>query len=299
MIQAAVGKRPSSEARRGLLDIHLATVLFGLAGLFGKWVALSPLLIVLGRVVFASLSLGSLLLFFRQGLRTIPAQRRLKMIWLGAVLAVHWTAFFRSIQVSSVAVGLLSYSIFPVFTVFLETVFFREKLDRASLFCAGFCVLGVFLIIPRLDTSNFVFQGVLWGLFSGLTFAILAVFNRRLSQQHPSLAIAFVEDSSAAVFLLPFFFILKTRPSVQDWLLLFLLGVACTAGAHTLFIKGMRHVRAQTASVISSLEPVYGIVLALVLLGEKPALRTLAGGAVILAAVILVTLKASADERSP
>jgi drug/metabolite transporter (DMT)-like permease len=299
MIQPAAGKRPSLEARRGLLDIHLATGLFGLAGLFGKWVALSPLLIVLGRVVFASLSLGLLLLFFRQGLRKIPAQHRLKMIWLGAVLAVHWTAFFRSIQVSSVAVGLLSYSIFPVFTVFLETIFFREKLDRTSLLCAGFCVLGVFLIIPRLDTSNLVFQGVLWGLFYGLTFAILAVFNRRLSQQHPSLAIAFVEDSSAAVFLLPFFFILKTRPSIQDWVLLLILGVACTAGAHTLFIKGMRHVRAQTASIISSLEPVYGIVLALVLLGERPALRTLAGGAVILTAVILVTLKESADERSP
>ncbi len=298
MIQPGAGKRPFLEARRGLLDIHLATALFGLAGLFGKWIALSPLLIVLGRVVFASFFLGFLLLFFRQGLQQIPRQHRLKMIWLGAVLAVHWAAFFKSIQVSSVAVGLLSYSIFPVFTVFLETVFFREKLDRISLSYACLCVLGVFLIIPRLDMSNLVFQGVLWGLFSGLTFAVLAVFNRRLSQQYPSLAIAFVEDSSAALFLLPFFFILKARPSVRDWVLLLILGVICTAGAHTLFIKGMRHVRAQTASIISSLEPVYGIALALVVLGERPALRTLAGGAVILTAVILITLKESADERS-
>jgi drug/metabolite transporter (DMT)-like permease len=295
MIQPGAGKRPFLEARRGLLDIHLATALFGLAGLFGKWIALSP---VLGRVVFASFSLGFLLLFFGQGLQKIPHQHRLKMIWLGAVLAVHWAAFFKSIQVSSVAVGLLSYSIFPVFTVFLETVFFGEKLDRISLSCACLCVLGVFLIIPRLDMSNLVFQGVLWGVFSGLTFAVLAVFNRRLSQQYPSLAIAFVEDSSAALFLLPFFFILKARPSVRDWVLLLILGVICTAGAHTLFIKGMRHVRAQTASIISSLEPVYGIVLALVVLGERPALRTLAGGAVILTAVILITLKESADERS-
>jgi drug/metabolite transporter (DMT)-like permease len=296
MSQPAGGKRPSSEARRGLLDVHLATVLFGLAGLFGKWIALSPVLIVLGRVFFASLSLGFLLLFFRQSFRSIPGKHRLQMIWLGAVLAVHWTAFFRSIQVSSVAVGLLSYSIFPVFTVFLETVFFKEKLDRTSLYCAGLCLLGVFLIVPRFDISNSVFQGVLWGLFSGLTFAVLAVFNRRLSQQHSSLAIAFVEDSSAALFLLPFFLTLGTRPSARDWLLLVTLGVACTAGAHTLFIKGMRHVRAQTASIISSLEPVYGIVLAFVFLRETPALRTLAGGALILSAVTLVTLHEKAGK---
>jgi drug/metabolite transporter (DMT)-like permease len=69
------------------------------------------------------------------------------------------------------------------------------------------------------------------------------------------------------------------------------LGVFCTAVAHTLFIQGMRQIRAQTASIISSLEPVYGIVLALVLLGEVPTFRTLAGGAVILIAVLFVTLK--------
>ncbi len=297
MNQSDVGKRPWSAARRGLLDIHLATVLFGLAGLFGKWITLSPVLIVLGRVFFASLFLGFLLLFSGQSFRGLAGKKRLQMVLLGVVLAVHWTAFFRSIQISSVAVGLLSYSVFPVFTVFLEAVFFGEKLDRTSLSCAGLCLLGVFLIVPRLDISNIVFQGVLWGLFSGLTFAVLAVFNRRLSQQYSSLAIAFIEDLSAAVLLLPFFFALRIMPSGRDWLLLIALGVACTAGAHTLFIKGMRFVRAQIASIISSLEPVYGIVLALVFLRETPALRTLAGGAIILTAVAIVTLKEKASSR--
>ncbi len=297
MNQSDVGKRPWLAARQGLLNVHLATVLFGLAGLFGKWIALPPVLIVLGRVIFASLFLGFLMLFSRLSLRALARKKRLQMVLLGVVLAVHWTAFFRSIQISSVAVGLLSYSVFPVFTVLLEAVFFGEKVDRASLFCAGLCLLGVFLIVPRLDFSNVVFQGVIWGLFSGLTFAVLAVFNRRLSQQYSSLAIAFIEDLSATVLLLPFFFALRTTPSGREWLLLVFLGVACTAGAHTLFIKGMRFVRAQTASIISSLEPVYGIVLALVLLREMPAWRTLAGGGIILAAVTIVTLKEKAGSR--
>jgi drug/metabolite transporter (DMT)-like permease len=84
------------------------------------------------------------------------------------------------------------------------------------------------------------------------------------------------------------------RLSFGDLALLVVLGVVCTAVSHTLFIQGMRYIRAQTASIISSLEPVYGTVLALVLLGEVPALRTLAGGAVILTAVLFVTLKEGA-----
>src|SRR4030043_2190717 len=101
--------------RQSLLEIHLATVLFGLAGLFGKWPALSPFLIVLGRVFFASLTLGILLGARKQSLRAIFRRHAALLILLGAILAGHWAAFFRSIQLSSVAVGLLSYPSFPAF----------------------------------------------------------------------------------------------------------------------------------------------------------------------------------------
>ena len=278
-------------SRKSLLEIHLATVLFGLAGLFGKWLALSPFLIVLGRVFFASLTLGILLWATKQSLRAIVRRHAALLILLGAILAWHWAAFFQSIQVSSVAVGLLSYSSFPAFTVLLEPFFSREKLDRRNLFLAALCLVGVFLIIPRLDLGDRVYQGVLWGLVSGLTFAVLTVFNRRLAQIHSSLGIAFLEDFFATLFLLPFLIFVPHRLSSGDLALLVILGVVCTAVSHTLFIQGMRTIRAQTASIISSLEPVYGTVLALLLLGEIPTLRTLAGGAVILTAVLFVTLK--------
>jgi drug/metabolite transporter (DMT)-like permease len=277
--------------RQGLLEIHFAVGLFGLAGLFGKWLPLSPLLIVLGRVVFASLALGMVILAKRQSLRNILSQRAWLLLGLGVVLAAHWAAFFQSIRVSSVAVGLLSYSSFPVFTIFLEIFLFGERLDRINLALAGLCLFGVFLIVPRFVLADQVYQGVLWGLLSGLTFALLAVFNRRLAQRHSSLAIALLEDLTAAVVLMPVLFFVQAPSALRDWLLLAALGVVCTAGSHTLFIKGMREVKAQTASLISSLEPVYGIVLAFWLLGEKPSLRTLAGGLIILAAAVTVSLR--------
>jgi drug/metabolite transporter (DMT)-like permease len=293
-----VKKKIFPPVRKSLLEIHLATVLFGLAGLFGKWLVLSPPLIVLGRVLFASLTLGVMLWSKGQSLRNILRTQGALLPFLGAILAVHWVAFFQAIQVSSVAVGLLSYSCFPVFTVLLEPLFFREKIDLWSLSAAGICLAGVFMIVPRFDPADMVYRGVLWGLLSGLTFAVLTLLNRRLAGQYSSLAIAFFQDLFAALFLLPFLMIkVPSGLAVRDLGLLIVLGVVCTAGSHTLFIGGMRQVRARTASIISSLEPVYGIAMAFVFLSEKPSLRTLAGGAVIMAAVLFITRREKTHGR--
>jgi drug/metabolite transporter (DMT)-like permease len=277
--------------KRGLVEIHSAVALFGLAGLFGKWLPLSPPHIVLGRVAFASLALGILIAARRLSLRGVLKESAGLLVVLGAVLAVHWAAFFQSVQVSSVAVGLLSYACFPVFTVLLEPLLFKDKLAGADLALAGTCLAGVFFIVPRFDLSDAVYRGVLWGLLSGFTFAILAVYNRRLAQRHAALAIAFAEDLTAALLFAPLLIVQRPLIDRRNMLLLAVLGVVCTAGAHTLFIRGMSRVRAQTASIISSLEAVYGIVLARWLLGERPSARTLLGGAIILAAVTVISLR--------
>ncbi len=277
--------------RQSLIEIHLATALFGLAGLFGKWLDFSPLVIVFGRVFFASLALGLVMLFLKQSLKSIPRKTRLALAGLGGILVIHWAAFFQSIQVSTVAVGLLSYSSFPVFTVLLEPLLTQERLNGRNLALACLCLFGVFLIVPRFGLSDSTFQGVIWGLGAGMTFAVLSIYNRRLTQKYSSLAIAFIEDLAAAFFLLPALFFYRGQLSVSSLALLLFLGVVCTAGSHTLFIKGMRGVRAQTASIISSLEPVYGIGLAFLFLEEVPSVRTVIGGAVILASVVMISVR--------
>ena len=279
------------EKKHSLFEIHTAVVLFGLAGLFGKWLVFSPLIIVLGRVFFASLALLLFFLLTRQEMRISPARNYAVFILLGFILAIHWVAFFHSIQISTVAVGLLSYSSFPVFTTFLEPLLFKEKIQISTLLYALLCVLGIFLIIPRFDMTDSVYQGVLWGLFAGFTFSILTIINRKLSQHYSSLVITFYQDLWATLFLLPFLFIMQPHLDGRDILLLLILGIFCTALAHSLFIKGMRLIKAQTAAIISSLEPVYGIIMALLILKEVPSLRTVLGGIVILGTTLAVTLK--------
>ncbi len=123
-------------------------------------------------------------------------------------------------------------------------------------------------------------------------------FNRKLSQTHSSLVIALYQDFFATLFLLPFFFILRPTLDLKNILLLCILGIFCTAGSHTLFIKGMKYIRAQTAAIISSLEPVYGIVIAFFFLHEIPTFRTVLGGMIILSAAFAVTISGVRQTQS-
>jgi drug/metabolite transporter (DMT)-like permease len=280
------------QRHRSLTEIHLAVLLFGFPGLFGKWLAVPPALIVFGRVLFASAALAVVLAVARRRFRVSPGRDLALLVACGLILAVHWTFFFRSVQVSSVAVGLLAYSSFPVFTAFLEPILTRERWDPASLVLALVCVAGIGLIVPGFDLSNAVVQGVLWGLAAGLTFSVLSVLNRQLAARHSSLTVAFYQDLFAGLFLLPAVLRSGLPFSGRDWILVAVLGIFCTAAAHTLFIEGMKGVGARTASIVSSLEPVYGILFALAFLKEYPSLRTVSGGAVVLAAAAAATLRA-------
>ncbi len=275
-----------------LVRIHIAVLLFGLAGLFARWVDQPSTLIVLGRVLFATLFLGVAIVYLRLDIRLKSRRDTIALLLLGVLLAVHWGTFFEAIRVSTVAVGLLTFSTFPVFVTFMEPLFFKEKLRLADIVTAVITFAGVALVIPRFQLGDSMMQGALWGTASGLTFALLSILNRKYARKYSSLVIAFYQDASAMVVLVPFVFIGSPVFRTKDVLLLALLGILFTAVAHTLFIRGLVKIKAQTASIITCLEPVYGIIAALFLLGEVPSPRMLAGGCIILGTAFYSTLKA-------
>ncbi len=274
-----------------LIALHASVALFGFAGLFGKWLALSPVAIVLGRTAIAAVALGLLRL---RGHERAPFDVRL--IANGVVLAVHWLSFFAAIQASTVAVGLLGYASFPLFTLALERVFFARRLRRREGVTALLVAGGLVLLVPELSLANSVVRGLGWGLVSSLTFALLVVMNRRWTASRTATDIAFWQNLFAALVLLPFMWAAPWEIGsigAREIMLLLVLGLACTALSHTLFIGALAAVSAHTASVIAALEPVYGIVLALAFLGEVPGPRTLAGGALIVAAAVVATRRST------
>ena len=272
-----------------LLGLHGAVVLFGFAGLFGKWLPLAPGVIVFGRTVVASIALAALL--------RVAGERRGRFEWRfalnGAVLALHWVAFFQAIQVATVAVALLGFASFPLFVLLLETALLRRSSSVGEWAIAAAVTAGLLLLVPEFRLENRTVQGLLWGLVSGFSFALLAVGNKALSARRTAGEIAFWQNACAAICLLPAAAAAPALPDARSLALLVVLGVACTALAHTLFIRSLRTLSAHTASIVAALEPVYGIALAVVLLGEIPSVRTLAGGALIVGAALAATLRAS------
>ena len=212
--------------------------------------------IVFGRTAVAAAVLGMLLW------RTPARWRRFdwRMAVNGAVLAVHWFAFFKAIQIANVATGLLGFASFPLFVLLLELALLRAHARGVDWATAGLVVGGLLVLVPEPSLDNRIVQGLAWGVLSGFSFALLAVSNRALAARRAPTAIAFWQNVCAAACLAPALAISPVRPDARELALLLVLGVVCTALAHTLFIRSMRVLSAHTASVVAALEPVYGIV---------------------------------------
>lgn len=275
-----------------MILVHVAVFFFGFPGVIGKLLPLNSIQLTWFRVFLASLGLVLVLRWQKEKLSLTWSKDLVLLLLSGALLAFHWTAFFQAVRVSTVAVGLLSYSTFPVFTIFLEPWLLKLRFRKTYLLFALVCFLGVSMMVSEFRLTNRVFLGVIWGIASGLSFSFLTIINRVLSPRYSSLLLAFYQDGLAMIFLLPLF--LKQSfnfhlNSSEIFLLLFL-GLVCTAAAHSLFIKGLRFIEAQLSSLISALEPVYGILLGYAFLREIPDTRTLIGGILILTSAVVISL---------
>jgi drug/metabolite transporter (DMT)-like permease len=271
--------------RAALASLHAAVALFGFAALFGKWIALPATAIVLGRTVIAAATLMIVAL-----VRSQPVGRPQVFVAVnGAILALHWVTFFAAVKIATVAVALLGYASFPLFVLMLERRLFARGARLVESGTAILAAVGLVALVPDFSWTSDTVRGLALGVLSAFTFALLSVRNRKLVERMTPTRIAFWQNLFAAACLAPIVALIDRMsawPAASDIGLLIVLGVACTGLAHTLFIASMQRVSAHTASVVAALEPVYGIALAVWLLGEVPSLRTLAGGTLIVAAAL-------------
>jgi drug/metabolite transporter (DMT)-like permease len=268
------------------LKIHLAVLLFGFSGLFGKWVQQPAYIIVLGRLFFAVCGLG-IFGFFKKGAlqRFKEIKNRKVLIWSGLLLGFHWVTFFESIRLSSVGIGLLTFSTFPVFTSLLEPLLLGTALHRRNVLVSLIAFSGVLIMISEIEINTDYFLGALIGIISGLTFAFLTIYNRKNLVHINAVTLSFYQDSVALVFLLPFLFLIEFKLGWTSIMQLAALGLIFTALAHTLFIAGMKSVTATSASLTTFLEPVYGMAGAWLFFNELPSNYMLIGGILIFLAI--------------
>lgn len=268
------------------LKIHLAVLLFGFSGLFGKWVQQPAYIIVLGRLFFAVIGLGLVGIFKKGTLSKLKTLENNKvLIWPGILLAIHWVTFFEAIRLSSVGVGLLTFSVFPIFTSLIEPLFLHVAFRKKNMLMAVVAFVGILIMIGETNITTDYYLGAFVGLISGFTFALLTVLNKKNLLKINAITLSFYQDLIALISLLPLIFLSEIQVGVFTVVQLAALGLIFTALAHTLFIAGMKSVTATSASMTTFLEPIYGIAGAWLFFDEMPTLNMFGGGSLILLAV--------------
>ena len=278
-----------------LAAAHGVAVLFGLTGILGALIRFDAVAITAGRAGFAATALLVLALAQRRPLLQGLGPRRAGIVLgSGFLLAVHWITFFMAVKVGGVAVATLGFASFPAFIALLDVVLFRERIGRAEGTMLALVTLGLVLVTPSFDVGDQGTVGLLWGLASGLSFAGLAICNRRGNRGMDAIQVAFWQNLVVALLVLPLLGLgLAGGAAAIDlasWFWLAVLGVLCTGLAHTLFVKSLDALNARSAGMIIALEPVYAIACAWWLFGEEPSGRMLAGASLIILATVLLAM---------
>lgn len=283
--------------KKANIEIHIAVVLFGITGLFGKFIPASPAMIVFGRTLFAAMVIILGLKICKVGLAASSRKSMVVLLFSGLVLMLHWLLFFHSIQISTVAIGVIGFSTFPVFVTFLEPLFFNQRIRSIDIVSGVLVVIGLLLVVPGLSFANSETVGLIWAVISGALYAVLALMNRHLVEKNSYMVVTFYQHSTAALCLVPFMFVNWQTPDLKTIWLLVILGVLCTALPQALYIKSLKVIKAQLASIVIGLESVYGIFFAAILLGEIPNFRTIIGAAIVFGTVMLAMKAHSSTEH--
>ncbi len=282
-----------------LLFLNIAVLMWGITVQFAKLIDLPALPITAIRSGFAAITLWIYLRWTQTDYQIHRRRDLPHILMLGLCLAGHWGTFFHSIQLSTVAIGILSLHTYPVMTAILEPFVFGERFRMADLWTALAVFVGLLILMPEYRLDGPMTRGVLWGVLSGVFFTLRNLFSRRAIRHYSGATLMMWQTAIAFLVLTPFIPMDDPRLTGGAFAKMLVLGAVFTALPHTLYTLSMKNLSAKTAGVIATCLPVYGTVFAFFLLGEVPATRTLLGGAVVLIAVAAEAIIASKDHPPP
>lgn len=274
------------------LIIHIVVIIWGYTGIMGKAITLPATEMVWWRMGIAVISLALLFPLIQKKYTSISSDLWLKTMFVGVLVGLHWITFFHSIKMSSISLGIICLATTTLHVSWLEPLIKKTKFNVLDLILSIVVFGGMFLISTQ-QSANI--QAILVGLLSAFLAALFSVSNAVLVEKMPSPQLTLIELSSGFAVLTLFLLfqgdlnigLFQKIDTDLFWKLLFL-GVVCTSIAFILAVNATKHLGAFTVSLTINLEPVYTIILALLIYpgSEKMDPLFYVGSAIIVAAVV-------------
>lgn len=272
-------------------------MLLGGTALFSKLIPLSAVDITFGRSLAGFIMLFLVVKLSGESLKLERTKDYFIGIGLGIIMAVHWVTYFASMQYSTVSVGIIALFTFPVITVLLEPFFENIRICWQDIVSALVVLFGIWLIVPSVSLSDDVTLGVLIGVFSAVLYAIRNLMHRKyFSHYSGSKAMAY-----QIMVICPCLILFLSEDFVSmSWHtagMLVLLGTIFTALPHAMVANALKHLRAKTFSLVACIQPLYGVIFAIIVLNESPSWQTLIGGLMVVSAAVYETINANREQN--
>lgn len=262
--------------KKSYLVLHIAVVLAGFTGIFGKLISLNEGLLVWYRVLFSSVFLLLILKLFKVK-ADLTVKEQLAIARVGLLITAHWLFFYASIKYSNISIGVVCYCLTSFFTAVFSG-FMRKEFVASEVLLSLLTLLGIGLIF-HFDTSHQL--GIALGTVSSAFAALYTLFNERLVQKYDSRLINYYQMLGGTVTLgvllpvyLHFFPVVTVVPDFRDTVFLMLLSLFCTVGLYVLFAESLKRLPAFTVNLSFNLEPIYAIVMAFLFFGEGQEVNT-------------------------
>ncbi len=256
------------------IRLHFIVILFGFTGILGKLISIPAVEMVFYRTLLAAIGMGLFLLLTRRPAR-VSSRDLLALLGTGVIVGLHWLTFFVSGRIANVSVSLVGFATASFWTAFLEPLINRKPIRLFEVGMGLFVLVGLLIIFG----SDFNYSiGLLIGILSGLTCALFAILNARLVERVHPFTITFYEMIGAMMAVALFFPIyqqhwadgrvLRLHPTPIDWLWILILALLCTVYAYSAAVELFKRISVFLFQLTLNLEPVYGILMALVVFGE-------------------------------
>ena len=259
---------------KAYLELHIAVFLFGFTAILGDLISLSATVLVWWRVLITCISLFFLLRFGRKMTKLSPKKTAI-LFGIGIIVALHWITFFGAIKYSNASIALIALATASFFTAFMEPLMLKKPFSIMELGLGLMVIPGMALVVDSIDLS--MHTGIYLGLISSILAVIFSILNKKYINDAGPMTITFIELGSAWLFIslcLPFIFGFSESailfwPTGMDFLYLLILALACTTFAYILSLRALKHLTAFATNLTINLEPVYGIILAWLILQEN------------------------------